>query len=86
MQSVPNSMGELRKLLVQTMHDMRYGHVDVQTGLGMAKVGAQVANLINAEIDACKFLMEVGDKTQKFGGLPIDKIEEPAQKTLNHRK
>lgn len=73
MNEVPNTMGELRRELALTLHDVRYGHMESQRGLAVAKIAGQIANLMSAEIEACRFLSELGQSTQRFGATPINK-------------
>ena len=82
MNEAPDTFGELRRDLAQVMHDMRYGHLDVPRGLAVGKIAAQIANLMNAEIEACRFLSELGQNTQVLGGTPINRIKIKPVSTL----
>lgn len=75
MRQVPNTMGQLRKMLAETFHEVRYGHMPAQQGIATAKIAAQIANLIQVEIDACKFLSEIGQNSQTFGELPLNRTK-----------
>lgn len=78
MKAAPQTMGELRKMLAETLQEVRYGHMDPQRGAAVAKLGGQIANLIHAEIDAWKYLAEVGAEVgdQRVGALPINGASE----------
>lgn len=75
MRQVPTTMGQLRKMLAETLHEVRYGHIPPAQGIAVAKIGAQIANLIAAEIDACRFLAEAGQHTENLGELPLNKVQ-----------
>lgn len=76
MKGVPNTMGELRRMLAETMHEVRYGHMNATQGVAVAKVAAQIANLIDVEIKACQMLTNMGQETQVFGELPINRVKQ----------
>lgn len=78
MKAVPNTMGQLRRMLAEACHEVRYGHMDPQRGVATAKIAAQIANLIKVEIEAAQFMAEVGGQQKSLGELPINKF-----KTLN---
>lgn len=75
MQNVPNTMGQLRKMLAEACHEVRYGHMEPARGIATAKIAAQIGNLIQTEIDACRFMAENGLVTNGLGELPINKMK-----------
>lgn len=77
----PMSLGEMRAMLAETMREVRYGHMNPQQGIAVAKVAAQVAALIKVEMEAWKYLEEVGaDINREMGKLPVHR--EPRHRAL----
>ena len=81
MNNPPNTFGQMRRELAGVLHDVRYGHIEVNRAIAVAKVAAQIASLMDAEIRACQFLSEIGHDTQRLGHLPINRVRGTLDKT-----
>lgn len=77
----PITLGEMRNMLAETMREVRYGHMNPQQGIAVAKVAAQIASLIKVEMDAWKYLEEAGAEVKReMGKLPVHR--EPRHRAL----
>lgn len=67
--------GDLRKVLLEALHDVRHGHLDVRGAQAIGKLAAQVTESMYAELKAHKLMAELGEKTQTLGELPLHNHE-----------
>lgn len=63
--------GDLRKVLLEALHDVRHGHLEVKEAQAIGKLAAQVTESLYAELKAHKLMSELGETTQKLGELPL---------------
>lgn len=62
---------ELRKFIMQTMLDVRYGHCDVAVAEAVFDGAAQLNHSLSLEIKTFKLMAEQGQGKQKLGALPM---------------
>jgi len=75
----PTTTGQLRKMLAETMAEVRYGHMDPSRAIAVAKVAAQITQTITAEMNAQKLLWDLGVANQDFGALPLNTLPSSAR-------
>lgn len=79
--NTPMTLGDMRAMLAETMREVRYGHMNPQQGIAVAKVAAQIAGLIKVEIEAWQYLEDAGAEVKReMGKLPIHR--EPRHRAL----
>lgn len=77
----PMTLGDMRSMLAETMREVRYGHMNPQQGIAVAKVAAQIASLIKVEMEAWQYLDEAGAEVKReMGKLPVHR--EPRHRAL----
>ncbi len=81
MSEAPTTLGQIRTMLCETMNEVRYGHMPAQQGIAVAKVAAQIGNLIKVEIEAWDYLNNVDSGIKaEMGKLPVHK--QPRHKAI----
>jgi len=70
----PKNLGELRRMLAETMHEVRYGHMDPARGIATAKIAAQIANAYEVEIKAWVYIQEMDGEVKSLGKMPINTL------------
>lgn len=63
--------GDLRKFLSEAMHDVRYGHLEVDRAQAAVKAASQINESIRIECLANKIQAENRQTMQQFGALPL---------------
>jgi hypothetical protein len=66
-QEVPQSFGEVRQLILETILNIRDGGLDVSQGMAMAANFKVLNDNINAEIAATKLSIQTENSAHRFG-------------------
>ena len=66
--------GDLSKVLVEAISDVRCGHLDIPKASAMSKLARQVTETLYAELRAHKMFSDLGEQTQELNGLPLYKF------------
>jgi len=69
----PKTVGDLRSLIADAIHDVRYGHLEVEKLAVMSDGFDAINNSLRTEIAAWALLVSVGQGgKQTLGALPLD--------------
>jgi hypothetical protein len=76
MEVKPKTHGDLRELVANAIHDVRYGHLDREVLYSMAEGLSAVNSSMRTEISAWALMVKAGEApNHELGSLPINKLD-----------